>query len=228
MIEAKSADLPVSVAHMRHHRYTNVTGNAIVRGSESGGRYKSKLEKHGFIRWLMQPEVRTARLQWPCIKYHDAAGKPHRYTGDLLVDFQPILRRRPLVVEFKYAEKLKKHPELKTMYAAVEAELNRRGYDFRLQTEENVYTPEFSMMKFVYGYRNDDPHPDEPQILACVASQGGLSLAALVQGISSSRARQAELIPAVWRLVALHRLSVDFSQVLDLSAKIRPGPVISG
>jgi len=210
---------------MRHHRYTNSTGIAVVRDSESGGHYKSKLERHGFIRWLMKPEVLTARLQEPCIRYRDADKKPRRYTGDLLIEFLPSLRRRPLVVELKYADKLKKEPALVDFYSAMKVETNRGGRDFILETDEDIYAPGFKMMKFVFGYRNNDPHKGDRQLLATVARNPGLTLERLVQAQSADRVEQAELIPAVWRLVALHQLKVDFQQILDRSAKIYPATV---
>jgi hypothetical protein len=213
---------------VHHHRFTNVTGVAVVRDSDSGGHYKSKLERHGFVRWLMRPDVKRARLQRPCIHYRAADGEPHRYTGDLLVEFLPSAARRPLVVEFKYSAKLRRQPELKALYAVVEEELNQQGFDFLLQTESDVHASGFKMMKFVFGYRNNDPNLADEDLLKRIGREPGICLRELVQGMSPLRGKQLELVAAIWRLVALHQARVDFSKILDLSAKIEPAPVLKG
>jgi hypothetical protein len=209
---------------MRHHCFTNSRGVAHVTGDPiSGGVYKSLLEKHGLIRWLMNPDVEHARLQQPRIRYRDGLSKPHRYTGDLLVEKFPQVGRRPLVIEFKYKKKLADEPELKTKHEAVGRAFDRYGHDFEVQTEDDVYAPGFEMMKFVYGYRNNQAHPASGEITASVVRNPGISLSELVKTLRCERLAQLELVAEVWRLVAVRELATDFLKVFDDSTKLYPG-----
>jgi hypothetical protein len=211
---------------MRHHRFTNSQGTAHVAGSKSGGRYKSKLERNGFIRWLMNPEVEQVTLQQPRIQYFDQDGEPHRYTGDLLVEFYAATNRRALVIECKYTSQLKSHPELQIKHDAVGAAMNALGRDFIVQTEEDIYAPGFAMMKFVFEHRNNAAHPAQREILAYVKQHGSVNVGELIAALRAHRIAQLELIPEVWRLVAHHSIRVDFKKTLDLSAKLWPGSVL--
>lgn len=189
----------------------------------SGGNYKSLLEKHGLIRWLMNPAVEHARLQQPSIRYHDGAGEPHRYTGDLLVEHFPRVGRRPLVIEFKYKKKLEDEPELKMKHEAVGRAFDRYGHDFEVQTEDDVYAPGFEMMKFVYGYRNNQAHAASREITTRVVRNPGISIEELVKTLRCERMAQLELVAEVWRLVAVRELTSDFLKVFDNATKLYPG-----
>jgi hypothetical protein len=205
---------------VKRHRFTNSTGTINIRDSESGGRYKSKLEKYAFIRTFLGPDVISVHLQQPRIKYVDATGEPRRYTGDLLVQFHERAKRRPLVIECKYARKLKSDPGLAKKHQRVAATLDRQGRDFVVHTEHDVQTSDFRMMRFVFDHVNNDPHPASQEILGCLATHRSLSLEQLLNALRSDLLSQCALIPEVWRLVARHRLSVNFQESLDRSAKI--------
>lgn len=206
---------------MKHHRFTNITGTLDVRGTNSGGKYKSKLERQAFIRWISEPDVTEVRLQEPQIIYLDEDGKKRRYTGDLLVTFREKANRRPLVVECKYSTQLDRHPELAVKFKLIGQAMGRRDQDFIVQTDRDIRTEAFKMRKFIFSHRNNDPHPAHREILDCMATHKCLTLQQLVTAMRSSPVKQYEIIPEVWRLVAIHRLTVNYDEILDLSAKIR-------
>lgn len=209
---------------MLHHRATNSKGTIHLSDCDSGGDYKSKLERHGFILWIMDPDVIRVQLQKPRIPYIDAAGEPHHYTGDLFIEFRPHLKRRPLVVECKYANKLARDPELKIKHDVVCVAMNRLGRDFVVQTEKNIYGPGFAMKKFAFDHRNNEAHRAQPEILNHVRRHSGVSVGDLVAALRVERIPQLELVPEVWRLCALHLLRVDFEKCLNLTTKIYAGP----
>jgi hypothetical protein len=211
---------------MHHHRFTNTQGTAHVAGSKSGGHYKSKLERNCFIRWLMNPEVEQVTFQQPCIHCVGHDGEPHQYTGDLLVKFHAGTKRRPLVIECKYTSELKRDPKLKLKHDIVGPCLNEMGHDFKVQTEDDVYEDGFAMMKFVFEHRNISAHPAQQEILTYLRQHAGVALGELIVALRDHRIAQLELIPEVWRLTALHCISVDFKKTLDRSAKLWPGSVL--
>ncbi|HEY0967269.1 MAG TPA: TnsA endonuclease N-terminal domain-containing protein [Opitutaceae bacterium] len=205
---------------MKRHRFTNSTGTVAVRGTNSGGKYKSKLEREGFIKAYLGADVVSVHLQQPGITYTDGSGKPRRYTGDLLVRFNEKSKRRPLVIECKYAQALADDPSLVEKHKRVALAFNEKGHDFSVQTEREIRTPDFRMMKFVFDHRNNDPHPANHEIMTCMRTHKSLSLEVLIKAVRSNLIEQYALIPEVWRLVALGELKVDFHQNLDLAAKI--------
>ncbi len=210
---------------VKHHRSSNVTGTICIAGSPSGGHYKSKLERHGLIRWFMDPRVKQVILQAPRIRYLDAARQPHQYTGDLSIDFHSKTGLRSLIVEIKYAKELKDNSPLVTKHTLVEAAFRESDRDFIVQTEHEVYGKDFPMLKFAFEHRNNPPHGAEPEILARVKQSAGLTVGDLIGYIRHDRISQLELVPAIWRLVAFHKIRVDFTKNLDLSAKLHPVPV---
>lgn len=205
---------------MKHHRFTNKQGILTVRDSESGGRYKSKLEMNACIRYLMQPAVKMAKLQHPCIAYRNAQGKPRRYTADLWVERNnPALR--PLAVEVKYQRELDRKPELADKFERVKSEFSRRGADFLVLTEKEILAPDIEMMRFVFDHRNAEPLTVEGDILTVVRRHGEVLLGDLLAAVAGERSYvQALAAPAVWRLVSTHQLRVDFEKILDATAKI--------
>lgn len=210
---------------MRHHRFTNIRGTAKVQDSSSGGRYRSKLERDGWLRWMLDPDVALACLQMPRIKNPDVHGSWKRYTGDMLVDFK-LTQRRQLVVEFKYEDELKTLREKgDNRYVEVAGYLETRKRDFLIQTEKHVYAAGFPMMRFVWDYRNNSAHTAGTEILDYVISHPGVALGAMIGALRTDRLIQMQLVSEVWRLVAKRQLRVDFTKVLNLSAKLEIGSV---
>lgn len=205
---------------MKRHRYTNSTGTINISGSTSGGTFKSKLECYAFIRAFFADHVESVKLQQPVISYLDPEGETRRYTGDLLVEFHPSVKRRPLVVECKYDAVLKKDADLVRKLKCVEHSLNSKGYDFVTQTEKDVKQKDLMMMRFVFDHINNDPHRATDRILECMTTHRSLRLGELTKAVCNDRIGGYQLIPEVWRLVARRKLAVDFQQTLDLSAKI--------
>ena len=159
-------------------------------------------------------------LQQPSIRYRGWQGNDTRYTGDLLVRFHEQTKRRPLVIECKYASALKEDPDLVKKLNHVGPALNREGYDFVVQTEHVIRASDLRMMRFVFDHINNEPDPAASQILACVTAHRTLRVGELIKAVSADTIRSYQLIPEVWRLVARRHLRVDFKEILDLSAKI--------
>lgn len=205
---------------MKRHRFTNKTGIITVRDSESGGRYKSQLEKHGCIRKLMDPAVKKVRLQEPILYYVNARGKRSRYTADLWVEWHnPSLR--PLAIEVKYKKELKRDPELAIKHELLRVAFAKEGKDFLVQTEDGINAPGLEMMRFVFGYRNNAPSEAEHDIMTVMRRHGDMALGDLLATVAGDNTyAQALVTPAVWRLVSVHQLRVDFAKNLDATAKI--------
>ncbi|HVZ65079.1 MAG TPA: TnsA endonuclease N-terminal domain-containing protein [Lacunisphaera sp.] len=205
---------------MKHHRYTNKTGFVTVQGSNSGGRYKSQLELHGCMGKVMDPAVKTVRLQEPMIRYINARGKKSRYTGDLKIEWHnPSLC--PQVIEVKYKRDLKRDPNLAIKHELLRVAFAEQGVEFLVYTEDQIHAPEFEMKRFVFGYRNNPPSAFDEDIMTVMRRHGTISLGDLLAVVAGTNTyAQALVTPAVWRLVSIHALRVDFTKILDATAKI--------
>jgi hypothetical protein len=205
---------------MKHHRPTNVTGRILIANSPSGGAYRSKLERDAFMTWFLDSRVKQVMLQAPVLRYRATDGKLRRYTGDLLITFLDALRLPPLVIEMKYRRKLADDPTLSAKHDAVKTSFLAQGHDFAVQTEADIYHPGFDTKKFLFEHRNHPPHLADPEILAAIRRAPGISLCDLIASLRINRIAQLELIPAVWRLVTLHKISVDFQTLPNLTTKL--------
>lgn len=107
-----------------------------------------------------------------------------------------------------------------TKLKRVEEAMDRLGRDFLVQTEQDIHADDFQMMKFVFGHRNNVPHPAQLEILDCMAVHKTLTLGQLLSALRGDEVAQCELIPEVWRLVAIHKLTTDFRKILNHTAKI--------
>lgn len=205
---------------MKLHRFTNSTGILTIRDSDSGGLYRSMLERNAFIHELMNPEVKRVRLQEPRITYADALKKRHRYTADLLVEYQSALRRSK-VVEVKYSRELVRKPELKEKFIRLKSEFALRGQDFEVVTENEVYVPGFPMMRFIFDYLNNQPAEADQAILDLIRGYKALSLGEILSAIcGNDRVARLQVATSVWRLVAAKLVTVDFNKILNETAKV--------
>lgn len=199
------------------HRFTNIRGTIAVKGTGSGGPYLSSLERDAFIWWHFQNAVSCIRLQPAAVRVQGERREVD-YEGDLAIRFSDASRRRPALVQIKYRSFLERHPEIHTHYERVARSLNNQNSDFIVQTETDIRTPAFPWMRFVFGYVGNQPSQYDSRIQEMVATCGTVRLGDICSGISDIKVRQLETVGAVWRLVAIRTLSVDFGRPLNLDA----------
>lgn len=208
----------------RRRKFSNLRGACHLLDAPLVGTYESKLERCALVHWLLEPDVATVRLGSPRIAYIED-GKKHRYTADLEVGFMPGVKRRPLAIECKYRSMLDADSELTRKLAIVADALATLGWDFRIETDTEVFGPELANKTFVLGHRNDPPSSSAGRLLRMVRRYGVISLGDLLAECSPSEAEQLALVPALWRLVAHKELFVDYSKPMSRSALICSTPL---
>lgn len=206
----------MSMPRLRH-RFTNIRGTIAVKGTDSGGPYLSSLERDAFIWWHFQNAVSRIRLQPAAVRVQGERGEVD-YEGDLAIQFSDPSGRRPTLVQIKYRSFLERHPEIYAHFERVARSLNTQNSDFIVQTEADIRTPEFPWMRFVFGYVGNHPSQYDSRIQELVAKRETVRLGEICSGISDIKVRQLETVAAVWRLVAIRALSVDFERPLNLDA----------
>lgn len=203
--------------------FRNVTGIAASSKVVGPAQFESTLERDFLALLDFSPEVVRYEVQPVRIEWSEGANKGARsYTPDVLVEFVPELQRLPWLCEVKYRADLAKNwatlrPKLKqgVRYA------KQHGWRFRLITEVEVRTQRLSNIRFLAPFgRRDIPQADIETVLAAIPVEGRITPAAVLQAVSSDEWRQAEYIPALWHLVARHRVGVDLETELTMQSPI--------
>jgi hypothetical protein len=203
--------------------FRNVTGIAASSKAVGPAQFESTLERDFLALLDFSPEVVRYEVQPVRIEWSEGTRKGARsYTPDVLVEFVPELQRPPWLCEVKYRADLAKNwatlrPKLKqgVRYA------KQHGWRFRLITEVEVRTQRLSNIRFLAPFgRRDIPQADIEAVLAAIAMEGRSTPAAVLQAVSSDVWRQAEYIPALWHLVACHRIGIDLETELTMQSPI--------
>lgn len=204
-------------------RYCNLTGDANFPVANACGRYRSQLARRGCIHLLLDPLVNSFRLGEPRVGYETGSAK-HWYTGHVLVHLVSGLKRRPLVIEYRPQASSEGHSDNRPPSAMLLRALDASGYDYKILHECDV-TRDLAMKEFVCGYLNNPASPGEENLLNIVRAHGKISLGRLLAAGTADEIEQLELVPLVWRLVALKRAFIDFSHMATMDTEICSVPV---
>jgi len=202
--------------------YRNVTGIAASSKAIGDAQFESTLERDFLALLEFSPEVARFEVQPVKIEWRDEQGKPRSYTPDVLVEFEPSLGQRPWLCEVKYRNDIKKnwddlHPKFRRGIRYARA----HGWRFRLITEVEIRTPYLDNVRFLMPFRfREIPEADIEQALAEMRSGGRTTPADLIQTFSNNKWRQAEVLPAVWHLLANHRIGADLEARLTMDSPI--------
>ncbi|MBA5640359.1 TnsA endonuclease N-terminal domain-containing protein [Duganella sp. LX20W] len=175
---------------------------------------------------MADPDVDKVEEQPVTITYLTGDGKQRRYTPDALVTFRPdrFTGRAavPLLCEIKYRDEYRaRFLELKERLQAARQYARERGWRFRVMTDREIRTARFANLRFLGGFRDRTPEESQAQsVLGTLRVSGEATPAALLASLAPDPWKQAELLPAIWWLVAHGRIHTDLSQPLSMSSKI--------
>lgn len=150
----------------------------------------------------------------------------HPFVPDVLVhwfgeDQNPITGDKTLY-EVKYREDLKRRwEELRPRYRSAARFARRRGWKFRVVTEEHIRTPVLYNAKFLLPYLQDPPDErDTLQLLHAMEVMGETTPEELLAACSSDTWTRARLVTTLWRMVATRLVGADFSHPLNIKTAI--------
>jgi TnsA endonuclease N terminal/TnsA endonuclease C terminal len=204
-------------------------GNRAVTGqhARSGARYESSLERDFFELMMADNQVLGVEGQPVCINYINSQGKRRKYTPDALVSFKPDPLtgeiRPSLLCEVKYRDEYReKFLEMKDRIRAALGYARERGWQFRVVTDREIRTVRFTNLRFLAGFR--DRYPDENHIdliLNGIKDTHTTTTAeALLFKLTSDVWKQAELIPALWWLLANSKILADLSVPITMQSPL--------
>lgn len=189
--------------------------------------YESALERDLLQRLEFDHRVEFYCEQPVTIEYvHE--GLTRHYTPDVLVYYREDLEEtqaiRPQLCEVKYRADLKQNwAELKPKFMAALRYADTRGWQFKLVTEREIRTDYLVNVRFLLNYLG-------PHVQVTQTDQG--LLMSLMQDIrlttgeelllmaTADRTKRAELLYALWHLVAVGLIHCDLNTELSLQAEL--------
>jgi hypothetical protein len=184
--------------------------------------FESTLERDFLTLLEFHPDVDPYEVQPSAIQWEDASGKRCKHTPDVLVLFKPDLKLSPWLCEVKYRfDIFEKWSEYKPKFKAGIQFSKKVGWRYRLITEVEVRTPYLDNCRFLTGFKYQKPQEkDVKALLERLKHLGQSTPSALLSFVEPDKCKQAPLIPALWHLIATHRIDVDLYQELTMQSPI--------
>lgn len=206
--------------------YRNVTGLIATDKSDELTAYESRLERYTQKLIGFNPNVVKYEEQPVTIHFTDKAGRPHKYIPDILVyyreDSTPARWWKTLLVEVKYRTTLfEEWSELKAKFLAGRHYAKEHDLDFSIITDQEVITPYLKNVIFLTDYRWRTINDTHTQLLLdAIKRLRKAHPESLLHHITDNRDVVAELIPALWQLIANYVIGVDLEQPLTMRSPI--------
>jgi hypothetical protein len=206
--------------------YRNVTGVSASTKSVGDAQFESTLERDFLALLEFSPEVEKLEVQPIKLEWLDEQGKRRSYTPDVLVEFKPELQRLPWLCEVKYRNDIKKHwQELHPKFLRAIRYAKQHRWRFRLITEQEIRTPYLANVRFLKPFKfRSVPEADSTLVSDQLGTLGHTTPKDLMQSLSPDAMRQAELLPALWQLIAGHRIGTDLEPPLTMDSIIWSNP----
>lgn len=206
--------------------YRNVTGVVAGTTGAPSVAFESTLENDFYQLLKFDLYVRRFKEQPVKIKFTDSAGKARSYTPDVLVtfrdDLRPAINMKPWLCEVKYRDDLWENWQMyRPKFKAAINYARMQGWRFRIITEKEVRTPFLKNVKFLSSYRSTTPDINDLRlILDTLYHLRETDPENLLLAISQDKWHRANLMPALWHLVAWKRVGVDFTLPVTMRSRI--------
>jgi hypothetical protein len=203
-----------------------VTGSLPSPKNGSVAAFESSLERDFLIVLEFDLNVSRFEVQPVRIEYPGPDEKPRTYVPDALVfyrtDIVPARWMKPWLCEIKPWRILgRKAAEFEPKFRAARAYAAERGWEFRVLTEREIRRPYLDNAKFLLPYRKMAV-PDEHAtvLLEAVHQLRETDPDGLLAAVRWDRWSRAEIIPALWRLVANRRIGADLTLPITMRSRI--------
>lgn len=215
--------------------YRNVTGLIATDKSDEMTAYESRLEHDCQKLVGFNLNVEKYEEQPIKISYAGDDGKKHPYTPDILIhyrkDVKPANSWRPLLAEVKWRSDLFENwKELKPKLKAGRQYAKEQNLDFALLTNYEINTPYLKNAIFLLNFRDYPVNEADTQLLLDVLTElEDVDAETLMRSVTTDNYRRAELLPALWRLVANFKIGTNLEVPLNMRSRLRsaasPGEV---
>jgi hypothetical protein len=189
--------------------------------------FESSLERDLFIILDFDRSVASFEEQPLRIPFTDKQGGRHTYVLDVLIHYHLNAvtghQMEPLLAEVKYRQDLFRNwNDLKPKFKAARAFSRDQGWQrFRIFTENEIRTPYLENAKFLRGYTRIELVPEEVNVLLnTLAALRTATPQSLLEACFTDPMRRAEIMPALWRLIALNHIGCNLDQRLTMESSI--------
>lgn len=202
--------------------YRNVTGIAASGKSIGAAQFESTLERDFVALLEFSPDVARFEVQPVKIEWSDGKGIARSYTPDVWIEFKPETGQVPWLCEVKYRADLKKHWDtLHPKFLQGIRYAKQQQWRFRLISEVEVRTPLLENVRFLGSFQfRKFPEAETVLLLGKLRELGTTTPDDLLRALSSDTAKQAEWMPVLWHLIALHLVSTDLEEKLTIGSPI--------
>lgn len=206
--------------------YRNVTGLSSSAKADGTASFESTLERDLLIILEFDLNVQQFEVQPVEINWIDSSGKSRRYTPDVLIEYRrdiaPAKHLIPLLCEVKYREDLRKDwIDLRPKLRAGIQYAKKHGWRFKIFTEKEIRTPYLDNARFLLTYMRQELNPAHAELLlGRLSEMRETDPDSLVKAIFRDRWTSAELLPALWHLIANRQIGTDFGLPLNMFSRI--------
>jgi hypothetical protein len=206
----------------------SLTGRVARPTHKTSADFESSLERD-LYKLLVFDKPRIARFEEQPLRipYTDPLGYSRSYTPDVLIHFNadPVTGHQPppMLAEVKYRKNLfEQWKELKPKFKAARAFCREQGWQpFRIFTENEIRTPYLWNVNFLLGYERTELIPEEVKLLLdTLAALRTATPQTLLLACSTDLMRGAELMPVLWRLIALKQIGCNLDERLTMVSPI--------
>jgi len=205
--------------------YTVVTGSVSSLTNKNMSDFEGPLEWQYLIilEFDWDNEIESFEVQPVTITYHIRSNRrQYKYTPDVLVRYRD--GSPPCLIEVKSRRFLKKKwSELKPKLRAGIHYARINSMRFKIITDVEIFTPFLENARFLRQYKNLTPSSTDTSLILKQITEVDISTPArLLANITENKASQAELIPALWYLVANRLIGVDIDKKIHMHSEIWP------
>lgn len=160
------------------------------------------------------------------IKYLDKENTPHTYTPDIIIyhrkDFPEARKKKTILAEVKYKDDLcKNFREYHPKFRAAMRYAKERNWLFKVYTEAHIRTPYLKNAKFLLGYLHSSYDPIViDSLLNRINELRETDPQGLLASFYTDKWNQAQLLPAIWHLIARRSIGTNLQYPLTMSSRI--------
>lgn len=167
------------------------------------------------------PSVIAVREQPFAIEYMGKTRK-HRYTPDVLAEFDHRGKKETIVYEIKPRDELKENWEqYKPRFKAAVHYCRTKGWRFKIVTENEIRTPQLSNARFLRRYRSLRADPTIcQQLLYTLKALGETTPQGLLAASYWHKEAQMVALPMLWKLITDHQIVAPFHEPITMSSPI--------
>jgi hypothetical protein len=152
----------------------------------------------------------------------------HSYCPIFLIFYRNDLEisnsKKPLLCDITTRENLwKKWKEYKPKYKAAMNYADRKGWRFKILTENEIRTDFLSNIKFLNRYKNLENQDDDNNfklILYTLDNLGMTTPEKVIAAAAKNKLHKAELIFTLWSMISLNFIQCDLTKKLNMQSDI--------